>query len=457
MECRFHPTNRVARHTELHQRIFTVSFAQVDLLFVIGTQYQRFGIAAGLMMLIIAVTSRLLIRRSYEIFYIMHVLLVVAILVTLYFHRPWIKTRTSVIVFICAGLFILDKLTRIIKYACFSRGTTATIVPLANGSTRITLNRSVPGTKAGSHAFLWLPRIQALQSHPCTMVSADPVSFILKARDGFTKDLNRHASTLTDMITPATIDSAYGVVPSFEKYDRVLLIAGGSGATWAIAVTMDLLSRGLPNMLELVWVIRDSGKSLPTKTSLLSFLILDVPCTANTQAASQKHCRGSSPSFELSTNPPTSTSASTVPATSPMTPTTRLPENEKAIIQRTPSDGHLRYRRRRAKRERPRKGLPPSCRARAGGPPHPSFLTTPPRPHPRPPQHPSHPLRRHPRHGQVRAHLRRRLRARLHARHDPQRRRRGECSPHRPHRRLTRRDLWLVRPIPTTADTHQLG
>jgi hypothetical protein len=82
------------------------------------------------------------------------------------------------------------------------------------------------------------------------------------------KDLNRKASSLMNMITPATIDAAYGVGPSFEKYDRVLFLAGGSGATWKIAVAMDLLSRGLPNILEVVWVVRDSGKpSHPSTTS----------------------------------------------------------------------------------------------------------------------------------------------------------------------------------------------
>jgi hypothetical protein len=81
------------------------------MLFVIGVKHQRFGIAAGLMMSIIALTSRLLIRRFYELFYMMHVLFVIAILITLYFHRPWIKTRTSVVVIICAGLFVLDKVT----------------------------------------------------------------------------------------------------------------------------------------------------------------------------------------------------------------------------------------------------------------------------------------------------------------------------------------------------------
>jgi hypothetical protein len=130
------------------------------MLFVIGVKHQQFGIVAGLMMLIIALTSRLLIRRCYELFYVMHVFFLIAILITLYFHRPWIKTRTSVVVIICTGLSVLDKTTRIIKYACFTHRTTATVVPLANGSTRVTLNRSLPGAKAGSHAFLWLPRIR---------------------------------------------------------------------------------------------------------------------------------------------------------------------------------------------------------------------------------------------------------------------------------------------------------
>jgi hypothetical protein len=44
----------------------------------------QFGIAAGLMMLIIALTFRLCIRCFYELFYVMHVLFVFAILITLY-------------------------------------------------------------------------------------------------------------------------------------------------------------------------------------------------------------------------------------------------------------------------------------------------------------------------------------------------------------------------------------
>jgi hypothetical protein len=94
------------------------------------------------------------------------------------------------------------------------------------------------------------------------MVSASPVAFILKARNGFTKDLNIQASSLTNMITPATIDAAYGVFPLFEKYDKVLLLAGGSRATWAVAVAMDLPISRLSSFLELVWVVRDSGKSI---------------------------------------------------------------------------------------------------------------------------------------------------------------------------------------------------
>lgn len=112
------------------------------------------------------------------------------------------------------------------------------------------------------------PHVQALQAHPCTIVAANPVAFILKARGGFTKDLNRKASSLMNMITPATIDATYGAVPSFEKYDRVLFLAGGSGATWIIAAAIDLLSRGLPNILEVVWVVRESGK--PSHPSTIS-------------------------------------------------------------------------------------------------------------------------------------------------------------------------------------------
>lgn len=134
----------------------------------------------------------------------------------LYLHPPWIKIREFVVVLICAGLFLFDKCTCVVNYAGVSLETIATVVPLANGSTRITLNHSVPGAIAGSYAFLWLPCVRPY-SHPCMIVSANPVTFILKARESFTKDPNQRASNLMNMTTPATIDGAYGAVPLFES------------------------------------------------------------------------------------------------------------------------------------------------------------------------------------------------------------------------------------------------
>jgi predicted ferric reductase len=125
----------------------------------------------------------------------------------------------------------------------------------------VTLDCSAPWAKAGSHAFLWLPQIQALQSHPYTIVSVHPVTFIVCGREGFTKDLHRHASTLTKVLTSTPFDPAYGAMPPFEKYNRVFLVAGGSGATWAIGVAVDLLSGSPQSILELAWVVRDGRKS----------------------------------------------------------------------------------------------------------------------------------------------------------------------------------------------------
>ena len=136
------------------------------------------------------------------------------------------------------------------------------MTPLANGGTRVVLDRSLPLAKPGMHASLWINKIKKGQAHPFTIVSVDPVAeFVISAQNGFTKSLHAFALENPGKSLGATVDGPYGTVPNFERYDRIVLIAGGSGGSWTIAVANEMVRRGLKPgaLIDFVWVVRDNG------------------------------------------------------------------------------------------------------------------------------------------------------------------------------------------------------
>jgi hypothetical protein len=43
--------------------------------------------------------------------------------------------------------------------------------------------------KPRSHAFLWIPSLRLFETHPFTLVSHEPVEFLIRPSDGFTLDM----------------------------------------------------------------------------------------------------------------------------------------------------------------------------------------------------------------------------------------------------------------------------
>jgi predicted ferric reductase len=136
---------------------------------------------------------------------------------------------------------------------------------MSSNTTKVTLHRSLSGAQPGSHAFVWIPGVRVFEAHPFTIVSNEPVEFLVKARDGFTKALHRKACENPGTKFRASIDGAYGNAPNVDDdLDRLLLVAGGSGVTFTLALALawarkqrDASSR---STLDFVWVCRDPGE-----------------------------------------------------------------------------------------------------------------------------------------------------------------------------------------------------
>jgi len=74
-------------------------------------------------------------------------------------------------------------------------------------------------------------------------VSTEPLEFVVSAHNGFTKDLHAYAAKTPGASLKASVDGPYGTLLDFARYDKIVLVAGGSGASFTFAVAMDLVKR----------------------------------------------------------------------------------------------------------------------------------------------------------------------------------------------------------------------
>ncbi|KAA6414090.1 MAG: hypothetical protein FRX48_02452 [Lasallia pustulata] len=243
----------------LHGVLYTITFSQSHVLYLFKERDQYVGVIAGFALLTILVSTISVVRqRRYEVFYVVHISMIIVILITVGLHRPDLTTRTLVIVIFAASCWFLDRVLRSAKTTWYFYGNSATLTALPNNATRVVLRRSIKASP-GSHAFLWIPAIRAAETHPVTLVSANPVEFVLKAHDGFTSDLLKHALEAPDARLRCSLDGPYGATPDFKTFDKVVLVAGGSGASFAFAVATDIV-RNVPRTkkisVDFVWVVK---------------------------------------------------------------------------------------------------------------------------------------------------------------------------------------------------------
>ncbi|KAI9642150.1 hypothetical protein NHQ30_008952 [Ciborinia camelliae] len=253
------------------------------------------GIVAGIAMLIMAFTSIFIYRMQYEIWYIIHIMMYLLILITVGMHKPVLSDRVVYIIFFTSCLWFSDRLLRYMKVAYFWFGNYVTLTPLPNGGVRILMRKSHKLIKAGTHAFLWIPGIRAIETHPFTVATADEVDgvgFMVVACDGFTKDLYELAVKNPGIQLRASIDGPYGSVVDFTQYDKVIFISGGSGGSFTFGVAINTMRKLIERnavsktIIEFIWVIREEDSISwfgPELQELCSFpdVILRLYCTRN--------------------------------------------------------------------------------------------------------------------------------------------------------------------------------
>ncbi|KAL8729744.1 MAG: hypothetical protein Q9166_004573 [cf. Caloplaca sp. 2 TL-2023] len=196
-------------------------------------------------------------RRSYFLFFAIHVTASVSVLPTLYFHVSHLRTYI-----IEAGvIYIILIIQRNISQASVSN-TTLTKIP----GTKNLLSLTIPLTPTlakkhfspGQHIYLTLHHppsspLSKLRLNPFTIANLPHKDghfrLVLRALDGTTRTLSNiippAASTAT---TPLAIEGPYGFAanfPDFLAFDGVLFVAGGVGATFTVPIFRNLVDQGV--------------------------------------------------------------------------------------------------------------------------------------------------------------------------------------------------------------------
>ena len=248
----------------LHAITYLVTLSREDLLHVMLAQNQIMGIVAGSTLLVNLTTALIVRRVSYEAFYVAHVTLFMLLIIALGLHRPFLSGRAIYIFIFTASIWTLDRIFRFCKIGWFAFGNTASVILLHHAGVRIELSRSPKRAVPGSHVFLWIPKIRATETHPFTVVSTNPLELVVSAQDGFTKDLLLFASQNPGTKLRASCDGPYGTLPKFFNFDHIILIAGGSGASFTFGVALDLVRRASSSIkmpiIHFIWVIRERSK-----------------------------------------------------------------------------------------------------------------------------------------------------------------------------------------------------
>ncbi|KAL2264934.1 hypothetical protein VTJ83DRAFT_7444 [Remersonia thermophila] len=244
----------------LHAALYTAYFNGQGRMESIYAEPDRIaGIVSGFAFLG-AVFSAIFLRSYwYELFYVMHILFWVLGIITVGLHQPDFGHKILIVTILTGALWAADRLVRGARVLLYSVNNEVTLHPLPDGGTKVVLKKAPALTKPGKHCFIWIPAVRKFETHPFTVHRSEPVEFTIKARDGFTRDLHQYALTHPGATLKASVDGPYGTFPDPMEFDKIVLLAGGGGATFTFGLAMNVLERmndRAPKNLVFIWAVK---------------------------------------------------------------------------------------------------------------------------------------------------------------------------------------------------------
>ncbi|KAI1653320.1 ferric reductase NAD binding domain-containing protein [Daldinia decipiens] len=247
-------------YTILHGSIYSAYFLNQGFVYVLQLDIVTAGIILGFALLFSVLAGAILRHFHYESFYVVHLALFIVIVVTMGLHRPnFDPDKTLYATVIIGALWFSDRLIRFCRLVYNSINNEATVYPLPNGGTRIVLKKPLLRARPGKHCYVWLPRIRTFETHPFTIVASEPMELIINTYSGFTRALHQYALNNPGARLKVSVEGPYGTLPDPMDFDRVVLVAGGSGATFTFGMAADMLARmseDSKQRIDFIWAVK---------------------------------------------------------------------------------------------------------------------------------------------------------------------------------------------------------
>ena len=215
-------------------------------------------------------------RRCYEVFFCIHIVLVVFFVVGGFHHLD--DQGYGDFMWAAIAVWVFDRAVRLGRIFFF--GARKATVSIKGGET---LKIEVPKPKywksiAGGHAFIQFLRPTVfLQSHPFTFTtteSEDKIVFYAKIKNGITENISKYLSRLPGNTATirVLVEGPYGEPSGAGRNCKnVVFIAGGNGIPGIYSECVDLAKKSKHQSIKLVWIIRH-WKSLSWFTEELEYL-----------------------------------------------------------------------------------------------------------------------------------------------------------------------------------------
>ncbi|KAF3008065.1 hypothetical protein E8E14_007639 [Neopestalotiopsis sp. 37M] len=263
---RLNPLHQVAGYATilymiLHASIYSAYFIGAGKWDLMHEDIVTAGIVLGFAMFASGVEAVVLRRFKYELFYVFHIILFIMMVVTLALHRPELSAeKVGIIACITAAIWLSDRLIRFSRLIYNGVNNEATVYPLPNGGTQVLLRKPLPRAVPGKHCYVWLPKVRLFETHPFTIVSTSPAELIVNSYSGFTRDLAEYARKNPGAALKVSLEGPYGTFPDPYDFDKVVLIAGGSGASFTFGMASNMLQKMTADsdkQIEFIWAVKD--------------------------------------------------------------------------------------------------------------------------------------------------------------------------------------------------------
>lgn len=270
-----------------HASWYVNGWIQIGVLYMkVTTPIIIYGILSFWLINLLIITSLPIVRRwSYRVFFIIHLFVAIAIIPLLFFHA----TALRIYILEAFALFVVDlgirKSNTVKAFAIIKPVPETSLVEVTIPITpsKISQFQYAPG----QHVYLSIPpssvpkstgynrHLYELLYNPFTVASVSEtpspqITLTMRTLNGPTTSALSSLSHLSKAHPPLNIEGPYGTSRKFpnlaEKFDRVLLVAGGVGATFTLpiyrAIKQDMESEGrIGSHVRMIWVMRDAAES----------------------------------------------------------------------------------------------------------------------------------------------------------------------------------------------------